>query len=191
MINIEDYMKLSKEKRQKHLKLTDPCIERGTTSTHCRGILAHYLDTNLNSMSVKVDCCHACNNPACSNPNHLYWGTRSENVDDLLTLNPNARKNCGQKGEKNPNFKINPWNNAAMKNNIAMFETWKNCIYLYDNYYLNNWEFDKYGKGETYFYNKYNFSRATINYMWKKFRENWNPYNDNEYIEWYGRVMEW
>ena len=30
----------------------------------------------------KIHVCHACNNAACSNPNHIYWGTASENAID-------------------------------------------------------------------------------------------------------------
>ena len=44
-----------------------------------RGVLAQYLDTDL---PTKVDLCHACHNDKCSNPQHLYWGTRAENIQD-------------------------------------------------------------------------------------------------------------
>jgi len=29
-----------------------------------------------------MDCCHTCDFRPCVNPNHLYWGTRQQNVDD-------------------------------------------------------------------------------------------------------------
>ena len=29
-------------------------------------------------------CCHACNNPACLNPNHLYLGDQSTNTEDSV-----------------------------------------------------------------------------------------------------------
>lgn len=76
---VEDLIKESREVRTQHLDLTEPCIERGGNSTVHRGVLAQYLNTNLPN---KVDLCHACHNGKCSNPKHLYWGTRKENVQD-------------------------------------------------------------------------------------------------------------
>ena len=44
-------------------------------------MLAVYLDTTIPS-GYKVLLCHKCNNPKCSNPYHLYFGTPKENVND-------------------------------------------------------------------------------------------------------------
>jgi len=79
MILVEDWIHQSREVRTAHLQLDEACKERGGNSTVHRGVLAQYLDTNLPS---KVDLCHACHNDKCSNPKHLYWGTRKENVQD-------------------------------------------------------------------------------------------------------------
>lgn len=79
MIIVENWISESRELRTKHLDLSDPCIERGGNSTVHRGVLAQYLNTNFPS---KVDLCHACHNDKCSNPKHLYWGTRKENIED-------------------------------------------------------------------------------------------------------------
>lgn len=81
MKDITEYIKLPKEERQKHLKMDEPCIERGGQSMYLKGLLAHLHNTTIPS-GKKIHVCHACHNGACSNPNHLYWGTASENALD-------------------------------------------------------------------------------------------------------------
>ena len=81
MKQIEDYIKLPKEERQAHLKLDEACLERGGQSMYLKGLLAHIHNTTIPS-GKKIHVCHACHNGACSNPNHLYWGTASENALD-------------------------------------------------------------------------------------------------------------
>lgn len=79
MIKVNEWIKESRETRTSHLDLTEECIERGGNSTVHRGVLAQFLCTDMPS---KVDLCHACHNEKCSNPKHLYWGTRKENIQD-------------------------------------------------------------------------------------------------------------
>jgi hypothetical protein len=79
MILVEEWINENKEVRVQHLDLGEPCIERGGNSTNHRGVLAQFLNTNI---PKKIDLCHACHNDKCSNPKHLYWGTRKENIDD-------------------------------------------------------------------------------------------------------------
>ena len=79
MIVVEKWITESREVRSAHLDMSEPCIERGGNSTVHRGVLAQYLDTN---MPEKIDLCHYCGNGKCSNPKHLYWGTRKENIED-------------------------------------------------------------------------------------------------------------
>ena len=79
MILVEEWITESREARSAHLDMSEPCIERGGNSTVHRGVLAEHLGTNL---PEKVDLCHNCGNGKCSNPKHLYWGTRKENVQD-------------------------------------------------------------------------------------------------------------
>jgi hypothetical protein len=81
MKKIEEYILLPKEERQKHLRLDEPCLERGGQSMYLKGLLAHLHETTIPSGKM-IHVCHACHNGKCSNPNHLYWGTASENKKD-------------------------------------------------------------------------------------------------------------
>ena len=81
MIKVSDWIKQSREERTKHLDLSTECVERGGNSTNHRGVLAQYLDTDF-PKGIGVDLCDACHNGSCSNPKHMYWGTRKENVAD-------------------------------------------------------------------------------------------------------------
>lgn len=48
------------------------------------------------------DVCHKCDNPACINPNHLFIGTRQDNVDDRERKGRNVIKI----GEEQPRSKL-------------------------------------------------------------------------------------
>lgn len=62
-------------------------------SSYLKGLLAHILDTTI-PRGRTVLICHACNNAACSNPSHIYWGTPRENAKDALANgNPNPWQN--------------------------------------------------------------------------------------------------
>lgn len=78
MIDIKKFITLTREERQAHLQLQEPCCERGGNSTNHKGVLAQYLDTTIPSGRILL--CHACHNSKCSNPKHLYWGTDKENI---------------------------------------------------------------------------------------------------------------
>lgn len=81
MKTIEEYITQPKEVRQTHLRLDEPCLERGGQSMYLKGLLAHLHDTTIPS-GKKIHVCHACHNAKCSNPAHVYWGTASENCLD-------------------------------------------------------------------------------------------------------------
>ena len=78
MINVQEFIRESREVRRSHLNLNAECCERGGNSTNHKGVLAEYLNTTIPSGRILL--CHACNNPRCSNPKHLYWGTDYDNI---------------------------------------------------------------------------------------------------------------
>ena len=84
--NIDDYIKLPREKRREHLDLNEECIMiGGSTSVQYKGLLAHFLKTTIpHGFKSKVYLCHACNKSGCSNPKHLYWGTPQDNHIDQV-----------------------------------------------------------------------------------------------------------
>lgn len=80
---IREYILLPQNFRQSHLKIHEDCIEIGGNSTQFKALLAHHLRTTIpNGNKDNVLLCHACHNAKCSNPNHLYWGSRAENNID-------------------------------------------------------------------------------------------------------------
>lgn len=104
IIPIAEYIKLSKEERQKHLDLNQPCLERGGFSTKFCGVLAEGLGTTIPVRKldgVNVHLCHACHNAKCSNVKHMYWGTPKENSKDAFN-----------------NGKASPWKNTVNKYGI-------------------------------------------------------------------------
>lgn len=46
------------------------------------------------------EACHTCDDRACIEPQHLFWGTRKENAEDM------ARKGRAAKGEQHGNSKL-------------------------------------------------------------------------------------
>ena len=181
MIKLEDYIKKPLSERQAHLDLAEKCVERGTNSTSCKGLLAYYLDTTTNiGCRPCIDLCHACNNPKCSNPKHLYWGTRSENVRDLINT---GFKYKGARGEKNGFYKVKPWNNPM---NIIGYNTgksWVKAELIYKDLVLNNWDFSKHGHGYTYLVNHYDICSGVARTMIHMFKDGWNQIQDESYQE--------
>lgn len=97
-VSISEYIGLSKEERQRHLNLSEPCIEIGGSSYQFKGMLAHVLKTTIPIKKDNVLVCHACNNGGCSNQHHLYWGTPRDNYDDAIEAGvPSFHEKCVSK----------------------------------------------------------------------------------------------
>jgi hypothetical protein len=44
--------------------------------------IAYFIATGIDPL--EKDVCHICDNPPCCNPNHLFLGTRSDNIRDMV-----------------------------------------------------------------------------------------------------------
>lgn len=51
-------------------------------------------------------CCHHCDIRLCVNPDHLYWGTQSDNVQDSYDRQRRISPLKGRGGERNTNVKL-------------------------------------------------------------------------------------
>lgn len=57
----------------------------------------------------KLDACHSCDNRKCVNPEHLFWGTRKENMRDMVNKGRHWMKQKPDhilKGETHPSTKL-------------------------------------------------------------------------------------
>jgi hypothetical protein len=82
---ITEHIQRSRDERRQHLRLTEKCVEIGGASGFFKGLLAHHLKTTI-PFGLPILLCHACHNPGCSNPNHLYWGTHKDNWQDANSI---------------------------------------------------------------------------------------------------------
>ncbi len=103
---LSDYMELPREVRRQHLDLSKPCVEMGGSSRSSRALLGMYLNTTCEGLGMKTGyLCHACGNEKCSNPEHLYWGSATDNCIDKYEHNPSLGKEIAEiNKQNNPNF---------------------------------------------------------------------------------------
>jgi hypothetical protein len=81
---VEDFVRETpRDIRKQMLKLDEPCHERGLKySTQLIALVAYHYDTTMPVNGNTLVVCHGCHNSKCSNPNHMYWGTKADNQLD-------------------------------------------------------------------------------------------------------------
>ena len=72
---------------------------------------AHRLSWEIHNGTIPSGLCilHKCDNPICCNPNHLFLGTKRDNIIDCYSKKRRPINNWCQ-GEKNPSSKLNEKN---------------------------------------------------------------------------------
>ena len=95
-------MKLTKSQRQAHINISSACIMK--PRYRMKKALADYHNIEM-FMSAHVHTCHLCNNDTsnkglvCINPEHLYFGSPSENFNDVPAEN-RSKQRLGKSGRK-------------------------------------------------------------------------------------------
>jgi hypothetical protein len=103
-----------------------------------------------------IDVCHTCDNRLCCNPNHLFLGTRRENVRDCMNKNRMFKVGAYAKehpeivafGEKNKNSKLK--NQDVFDILYKFFILKEKAVSLYTEYKICKQTFYDYINGDSY-----------------------------------------
>ena len=89
----------------------------GRIQVNGRAVLAHRVAYELYRKPIPAGMCvlHACDNPACANPSHLFLGTNADNMADKM----NKGRHVAPKGEAHGRAKLTKADVVAIKKRLA------------------------------------------------------------------------
>lgn len=82
---------------------------KGTPYSGNRLVLASYKGCEDESLYAL----HTCDNKACINPEHLYWGTQSQNIKDSIARHPTHLQNIRENARKGIKIKLENIRNSS------------------------------------------------------------------------------
>ena len=74
------------------------------------------------ALDTPLDAMHSCDNPSCVNPDHLSYGSRTDNMRDAARKG-RTRNVCDWRGDKNPRAKLSRQQRAEMESAIRNGES--------------------------------------------------------------------
>ena len=86
-------------------------------------------------VSKGLDACHKCDNPICVNPDHLFVGTRKQNMLDCEKKGRSNNEAKVKKGEKNGRAKLS---DSIVKKIIKELNDGRKCAYLSNKYKISH-----------------------------------------------------
>jgi hypothetical protein len=86
--------------------------------------------------------------------------------------------------KNNPNYNKPSWRNIN-----SDIDSWMKSFIIYDDYINENWDFSKYGYGRHMLQKRYGISQGTSRCLIKKLNNNWSPYTDEDFLNFYNQNL--
>lgn len=96
------------------------------------------------------------------------------------------RKKCvlSRTGVNNHNYKKPSWRNVN-----SDVKSWMKSFIIYDDFIDEKWDFSKRGHGRFVLQKKYDISHGTARCIIKKLKNNWSPYEDEDFLKFYNENL--